>query len=311
MKSFITPVIIGVVVILILISSTLFTVYESDRAIIARLGELKRENKTGQVKIYGPGLHMKLPLIDRATLFDSRLAMTEIPSERIATKEKEALLVDLYIQWRISDYALFYNTTQGYLEGFSGRDRAEQLLRQNVKSILHAEFGLRTLQDIISGARKELMEKLVQRSDELVHGYGMQIVDVRVNRVDYPPEVNDKVFDRIRSERGQVAVRYRATGESKAAMIRAEADRNARVLVAEAEKEAERIRGEGDAEAIKVYAESYNKSPDFFEFYRSLEAYRNSLQGRNDTFILKPDGDFFKYFRSGAIKRDIRKTESE
>lgn len=297
-----TPIVIIIVIVLAIIGSSFFTVFETDHAIISRLGDLLKNKKTGGVKVYGPGLHMKVPFIDRIYFFDSRLTMTEIPSERIVTKEKEALVVDLFIEWRIKNYALFYNSTQGYIEGFGGRDRAEQLLRQNVKSILHAEFGHRMLQDIVSGSRSELMEKLVLRADELMKGYGMQVVDVRVNRVEYPPEVNDKVFERIRSERSQVAVRYRASGESRAAMLRAEADRYARVLVAEAEKDAERIRGEGDAQAIKAYADSYGKSADFFEFYRSLQAYRRSLEGRQDTFILKPDSDFFKYFKNGTVR---------
>lgn len=281
----------------------IFTIYETDRAIIARLGELKKDSKTNQVIVYGPGLHVKLPLIDSLYVFDARLNMTEIPSERVVTKEKEVLLVDLFIQWRIGDYALFYNATQGNVEsGFSGKDRAEQLLRQNVKGVLNAEFGQLVLHEVISGERNQLIEKLVKRTDEIVHAYGMQVVDLRINRVEYPPEVNDKVFARMASERKQVAVGYRARGESKAAGMRAEADRTASVMIAEAEKDAERVRGEGDARAVEVYADSYNKSPDFFEFYRSLEAYRNSLQNKQDTLLLRTDSDFFKYFRSGNVK---------
>lgn len=305
MKSSPTPFIIAAIVVLILLGSTLFTVYETDRAIIARLGELKKDS-AGQVKILGPGLHMKLPFFDKVHIFDARLNMTEIPSERIVTKEKEALMVDLFIQWRIADYPLFYNTTQGFLEGFGGKDRAEQLLRQNVKGVLHAEFGQRTLQNVISGERNQLMEKLVKRTDEIVRGYGMQVVDVRVNRVEYPPEVNDKVFARMSSERKQVAVGFRANGEAKASRIRAEANRTASVMIAEAEKDAERLRGEGDAKAVQIYADSYNKSPEFFEFYRSLEAYKKSFQNKQDTLLLKSDSDFFKYFRNGSIKSGVK-----
>lgn len=305
MKRSLTPMIVGLVVVFILIGTTLFTVFETDRAIIARLGELKKD-KSGQVLVLGPGLHIKIPFIDRIHIFDGRLNMTEIPSERIVTKEKEVLMVDLFIQWRIEDYPLFYNTTQGFFDGFGGKERAEQLLRQNVKGVLHAEFGQRSLQNVISGDRKQLMEKLVAKTDEIVHGYGMKVIDVRVNRVDYPPEVNDKVFARMSSERKQVAVGFRANGESKAARIRAEADRTANVMIAEAEKEAERLRGEGDARAIQVYAESYNRSPEFFEFYRSLEAYKKSFQNKQDTLLLKSDSDFFKYFRNGAMKGGVK-----
>ncbi len=303
MKNSFFSIILIVVVILLLIGSVFFSVFETDRAIIARLGELKKDSQTNQVIVYGPGLHMKFPLIDSLYVFDARLNMTEIPSERVVTKEKEVLLVDLFIQWRIGDYALFYNATQGNVEsGISGKDRAEQLLRQNVKGVLNAEFGQLVLQEVISGERNQLIEKLVKRTDEIVHAYGMHVVDLRINRVEYPPEVNDKVFARMASERKQVAVGYRARGESRAAGMRAEADRMANVMIAEAEKDAERVRGEGDARAVEVYADSYNKSPDFFEFYRSLEAYRNSLQNKQDTLMLRTDSDFFKYFRSGNVK---------
>jgi membrane protease subunit HflC len=228
--------------------------------------------------------------------------MTEVPSERIVTKEKETLLVDLFVQWRINDYALFYNTTYGTSEDVDGSDRAEQLLRQNVKGILHAEFGQRTLQNVVSEERKDLMEKIKIRSNDVVNGYGMQIVDVRVNRVDFPPEVNDKVFARMNSERKRIAVGYRANGESEAAILRANADRMARVTIAEAEKESEKLRGEGDAKAAEIYANSFNQSPEFYRFYRSLEAYKNSFQNKQDVLVLKPDSDFFKYFRNSGSK---------
>lgn len=298
MNKYFTPILIGLAVLLILLGSTLFTVYETERAIIVRLGDLEKNSKTGEVLLLGPGLHAKLPFIDQLHRFDSRLNMTEIPSERILTKDKELLMVDLFIQWRITDYPLFYNSTYGgSAEGLSNRDRAEQLLRQTVKGVLHAEFGQRTLQSVVSGERKQLMEKLVLRTDENVRRYGMNIVDVRVNRVDYPPEVNDKVFARMISERKQVAAGFRANGESKAAVLRAEADKTTRIMIAEAEKQAEALRGEGDAKALQIYADSYNKAPEFFEFYRTLEAYRKSFQEKQDILVLKPDGPFFKYFR--------------
>ncbi len=295
-KSF-TSLITTIVIVLVIFGLSVFTVYETDRAIVARLGELKK-NSDGKVKVYNPGLHWKLPLIDVVHIFDARLNMTEVPSERIVTKEKEVLMVDLFVQWRINDYALYYNTTHGVAEGVSGRDRADQLLSQDVKGVLHSEFGQRTLQNVVSGERKELMETLRFRANEDITGYGMEIVDVRVNRVEYPPEVNAKVFARMSSERNRVAVAYRASGESKAAIIRADADRMARVMLAEAQKDAERLRGEGDSKAAQIYADSYNQSPEFYRFYRSLEAYKNTFKDKNDILVLKPDGDFFKYFQS-------------
>lgn len=291
-----------VVAIVLMISSlSLFTVYESERGIVARLGELTTD-KAGNVKVLMPGLHWKLPFMDVAHIFDARLNMTEVPSERIVTKEKETLLVDLFVQWRINDYAVFYNATYGGAGQSDGVDRAEQLLRQNVKGIVHAEFGQRTLQNVVSEERKELMEKIRVRANESINGYGMRIVDVRVNRVEFPPEVNDKVFARMNSERKRIAVGHRASGESRAAMLRSDADRTAQVIIAEAKKEAERIRGEGDAKAAEYYADSFNKAPDFYKFYRSLEAYKNIFQSKQDVFVLKPDSDFFKYFRNSGVK---------
>ncbi len=291
----------GILIVLVLFGLTAFTVYESERAIISRLGKL-RHNQAGKIKVLGPGLHWKLPLIDEAHIFDARLKMAEVPSERIVTKEKEALLVDLFVQWRIEDFALFYNTTYGASDDLDGSDRAEQLLRQNVKGILHAEFGQRTLQNVVSEERKDLMEKIKIRANESINGYGMEIVDVRVNRIEFPAEVNDKVFARMNSERKRIAVGYRASGESKAAILRSNADRKARVEIAEAQKEAERLRGEGDAKAAEVYANSFNQAPEFYKFYRSLEAYKNVFQNKQDVMVLKPDSDFFKYFRNSGMK---------
>lgn len=292
-----TSLFIVIAVVVALLSLSFYTVDEFQRAIIARLGELKRNNE-GKVKIFGPGLHWKLPLIDVVHVFDARLSMTEIPSERIVTKEKEVLLVNVFVQWRISNYALFYNTTHGVSEGIGERERAEQLLRQNVKGVLHSEFGQRTLQNVVSGERGALMEKVRIRADENITNYGMQIVDVRINQIEYPPTINDKVFARMSSERKRVAVAYRASGESKAAIIRADADRMARVIIAEAQKEAERIKGEGEGKAAQIYADSYHQSPEFYRFYRSLEAYKQTFRDKSDVLVLKPEGDFFKYFQS-------------
>lgn len=299
MKRSFTSILVILAIVLAFVGVNLFTVYEYERAIITRLGEMKKDH-SGKIKVYGPGLHLKIPLLDTVNIFDSRLDMTEVPSERIVTKEKEVLLIDLFVQWRIGDYALFYNSTHGVVEGMGGRDRAEQLLRQTVKGVLHAEFGQRTLQYVVSGERRDLMEKIRKRANENMNGFGMQVVDVRVNRVEYPPEVNDKVFARMSSERKGVAVAYRASGESKAAIIRAEADKAARVTIAEAEKEAQRIKGEGDGKAAQIYADSFNQSPEFYKLIRSLEAYKKVFRDKEDILVLRPDSDFFKYFRNSA-----------
>lgn len=286
-----------IAIVFVVVGSSIFTVYESERVILSRLGDLKTD-KEGKVEVYDPGLHWKMPILDKKHVFDARLQMTEVPSERIVTKEKEVLWVDLFVQWRIHNFALFYNTTHGLSEGLGERDRAEQLLRQNVKGMLHAEFGRRSLKNLVSGDRNSLMDELRTRTNENISAYGMKVVDVRINRVEYPSEVNDRVFARMSSERKRMAVYYRATGESEAAAIRADADRQAKIIVAEAQKEGELIRGQGDGQAAKIYADSYSKAPEFYRFYHSLEVYRKVFDEKQDVIVLKPDSDFFKYFKT-------------
>jgi len=288
---------IVIAIVFVVVGSSVFTVYESDRVILSRLGDL-RTDKEGMVKVYDPGLHWKMPILDKKHVFDARLQMTEVPSERIVTKEKEVLWVDLFVQWRINNFALFYNTTHGLSEGLGERDRAEQLLRQNVKGMLHAEFGRRSLKNLVSGDRNSLMDELRTRTNENISAYGMKVIDVRINRVEYPSEVNDRVFARMSSERKRMAVYYRATGESEAAAIRADADRQAKIIVAESHKDGELIRGQGDGQAAKIYADNYNKAPEFYRFYHSLEVYRKVFDEKQDVIVLKPDSDFFKYFKN-------------
>lgn len=288
-----TPLLVALVIVLALLGSIVFTVYETDRAIIVRLGEFVSDKD--KVKVLEPGLHIKVPFIDRVLFFDSRLQISDIPSERIVTKEKKDLIVDLFIQWRIRDYPLFYNKTRMV--------SADVFLRQNVVDTLRAEFGQRTINTIVSGDRKELLGKLKSSTESSVAGAGMELVDIRIKRIDYPPEVNDAVYDRMRSDRKQFATEIRARGASEADIIRADADNKMKVMVAEAEKDSEKIRGLGDAEASGIYAAAYNKSPEFYEFYRSLDAYKKSFQSNQDILVLKPQGEFFKYFnKSGNVK---------
>lgn len=298
MKQISTSFILVFVLALFLVGSGLYTVYETDRALLVRLGKLVTD-ENDQIKVLEPGLHLKIPLLDSVLFFDTRLNMSEIPSARIVTNEKKDLIVDLYVEWRIKDYARFYTSTYGIGDT---RDRAEDLLHQKVIDVLRAEFGQRTIRNVVSGERKELMEKLRKDTGEYVATLGMELIDVRIRRIDLPPEVSDAVFDRMRSERKRVATELRANGESKAEVIRAEAERQRRVLLAEAENEAQRLRGEGDALAVQIYAKSYNQSPEFYEFYRTLEAYQQTFNDKQDVLVLTPNGSFFKYFRNTLTK---------
>ncbi len=305
MKKISTSLIAGIILLLVLIASSVYSVYETDRVLLVRLGKIVTDAE-GKDKVIGPGLHMKFPFLDTALFFDTRLNMSDIASARIVTKEKKDLIVDLFVEWRINDYGQFYRSTNGAEDS---KERAQELLHQKVVDILRSEFGQRTIKELISGERKDLMEKLRKSTDDNVSGLGMELVDVRMRRMDLPPEVSDAVFDRMRSERKRVATELRANGEAKAEIIRAEADKERRVLLAEAEKEAQILRGEGDALATQLYANSYNQAPEFYEYYESLKAYKKVFKDKNDILILKPDSKFFQYFGSRFTKRGKENVE--
>lgn len=273
------------------LSLGMFTVYETDKAILVRLGDLVIDSKLDKPKVLEPGLHFKIPFVDEVRKFDTRLNMLDIKSSRIFTVEQKYVLVDFFVQWRIEDLALFYTRTNGR------KVKAEALLEQKVVSGLRAEFGKRTIREVVSGERVELMERLRKTTDENAEHLGISVVDVRVKRIDLPDEVSGSVYDRMRSERERVASEIRAEGRAGAINKRAEAEKARRILLAEAQKAAKRIKGEGDAQAVELYAEAYQQAPDFFEFYRSLEAYKNTFSSKNDILVLKPDSEFFKFFK--------------
>lgn len=286
---------------LIILSSSLFTVYQTDKAIILRLGKLKNHVKDGNELpiVYEPGLHFKLPIIDEVKNFDTRINMLEVQSSRITTDEQKDVLVDFYVKWKIDDFNLFYLSTNG------NKFKARDLLEQKIIGILKAEIGSRKIKDVVSGERAELMEAIRKDgNDKAKRDLGIEVVDVRFKRVDFPDEVvKTSVYPRMRAERQRAAAEIRSTGRSQAIVIRADADKSKRVLLANAEKDAKRIRGEGDAAALKIYANSYGKNIEFFEFFRTLEAYQNTFKNKSDVLVIKPEGDFFKYFKlSGNAK---------
>lgn len=301
-----TPVVIVLTAAMLFVNWCLFTVHETERSMVVRLGKLQTcDDSKGnvsqalgkdKVRIFGPGLHFKMPLIDTVLSFDTRLHLSELPSARIVTVEKKDLIVDLFVKWRIENFPLFYTSTFADNQSRDGRDRATMLLNQKVIDSLRAEFGRKTIRQVVSENRAELMEILRKDTDKIVTGFGIRVVDVRIKRIDLPPEVSGAVFDRMRSERKQFATEIRANGEAKGEAIRAKAEREKRVLLASAKKQAETIRGQGEAAAIQIFAESYNQSPEFFEFYRSLEAYKTVFQDKQDIMVLSPNSEFFKYF---------------
>ena len=274
-------------------SLTFFTVYETDRAIILRFQRIKT-NKNNESIIYSPGLHSKIPFIDEVSTFDTRLSILDIKASRITTVEKKDVLVDYYVLWKIKDYALYYNRTQGI------KSKTEALLEQKANAVLKIEFGRLSIKEVVSSARSELMDRLRRVTNENADDLGLVVVDVRVKRIDLPKEVSESVYTRMRAERQRKANSFRADGEKDSITMRAQADQQRVVILATAERDASRIRGEGDAKAMDIYSSAYNKSPQFYEFYKSLEAYRASFKNKEDVLILKPEGDFFKYFNNAG-----------
>ncbi len=267
-----------------LISASVFTVNQWETAIMFRLGEMVGSN-------YGPGLHYKTPFVNNVKTFDLRIQTLDSKPERYLTLEKKNLEVDSFVKWRISDVEKFYTTMGGDYR------LANIRISQIIKDGLRAEFGSRTVQAVISGERDRIMQDITQTADKQAADFGIHIVDVRIKRVDLPREVSDSVFSRMEAERNRVAKDLRSQGSEAAEKIRADAERQKTVILANAYKEAQKIKGEGDREAAEIYANAFNQDKAFYRFYRSLDAYKNSLNTKSDVLILDTNSDFFKFFK--------------
>lgn len=277
---------IGIVLAILgaIVYACVFRVYEYEHAILFQLGKIQRAD-------YEPGLHFKWPApVQNVRTFDSRLQTLDAEPQRFLTGEKKDVIVDSFVRWRIADVVQFYKSTDG------DPRRAGLLLYQKINDGLRSEFGKRTVQEVVSGERGAIMEIVTRRADERGRDLGMEIIDVRLKRIDLPTEVSSNVYERMRSERARVAREFRARGEKEAIRIRADADRQRTIISAEAYRDAEQIRGQGDARSAEIYAKAYERDPEFYDFYRSLNAYRSSFRGREDVLLLEPDSDFFKYF---------------
>ncbi len=267
-------------------SMSIFTVDQRQYALVFQLGEVKQA-------ITEPGLHFKVPMIQNVRYFDRRiLTLDSNEPERFITSEKKNVLVDSFVKWRITDPQLYYVSVAG------DEARARTRLSQTVNAGLREEFGKRTVHDVVSGERDKIMEQMREKADLDARKIGVQIVDVRVKRVDLPTEVSESVYRRMEAERKRVANELRSEGSAEAEKIRADADRQREVIVAEAYRDAQKTKGEGDAKAASTYAAAFNQNPEFYAFYRSLEAYRNSFKGRSDVIVVEPNSDFFKYMKS-------------
>lgn len=268
----------------VLLSVSVFTVDQTEKAILLRFGEIQRSD-------YGPGLHFKIPFVNQVRKFDKRLLSLDAEPERFLTSEKKDVIVDSFVRWRIEDVEQYFKATRG------DERQAGILLYQKVNAALRSEFGKRTVKDVVSGERVGIMKEVTESSDEEVRELGIHIVDVRVSRIDLPAEVSNSVYQRMRAERERVARELRSRGAEAAERIRADADRDRTIILAEAYRESESTRGEGDAVAAETYARAFKTNEEFYSMYRSFDAYRRSFGSEGNMLLLEPDSDFFKYFK--------------
>lgn len=282
-----------VIIAVILGFSSLFVVKEGERAIVIQFGKVQRDADTGMPTVYEPGLHFKLPLIENVKRLDARFKTLDGDPDRFVTSEKKDLIVDTYVKWRISDFATYYLSTNG-----GNQAQAEALLTRRVNSGLRAEFGSRTIKEIVSGERDNLMREALIRGADSAQELGIEVIDVRVMQINLPTEVSQSIFQRMRAEREAVAREHRSEGREQAEFIRADVDARVTVMLADAERQSRQLRGEGNAEAAGIYAEAYQQDPEFFQFLRSLQAYETSFARGNDVIVLEPDSDFFKYLKN-------------
>ena len=271
---------------LVIVAMSIFTVDQRQYAVVFQLGEMKRA-------IAEPGLYFKVPMVQNVRYFEKRIiTLDNAEPERFITSEKKNVLVDSYIKWRIVDPQLYYISVGG------DESRAKTRLNQTVNAGLREEFGKRTVHDVVSGERDKIMDQMREKADADARKIGVQIVDVRLKRVELPTEVSDAVYRRMEAERKRVANELRSEGSAEAEKIRADADRQREIIIAEAYRDAQKIKGEGDAKSTATYAQAFGQNAEFYAFYRSLEAYRNSFRSKSDVLVVEPNSDFFKYMKS-------------
>ena len=279
------------VIALVLAGMSLYTVDQREYALVFRLGQIVKVKKE-------PGMYVKLPFVERVRYFDNRIVTLDgEDAAKFITSENKYMLVDSFVKWRITDPAKYYVSIK---EG--GEAAAEDRLAKVINAGLRAEFGVRTVRDVIAGERTAIMDNLREKANIEASQIGVQVVDVRLKRVDYSEEISKSVFDRMTSERKRIANQLRSEGAAASEKIRADADKQREVIIAEAFRDAQNTKGDGDAIATEVYAKAYGKSPEFYAFYRSTEAYKNSFKNKSDVMVLDPSSDFFRYLRAADGK---------
>jgi len=278
-------ILIPLIIIAIVAYSSVFTVNQWEQALVFKFREIVRSDDQ-------PGLHFMMPVVNAAKKFEKRLLNLDQEPQRFLTIEKKDVIVDYYAKWRITDVDKFYTATRGDVLYANG------LLGQRINRALRDEFGARTVQEVVAGERTQILSVVTASTSNLPQELGITVVDVRTKRIDLPTEVSNSVYERMRAERNRVAKDFRARGSEASERIRANADREREIILANAYRDAEMIRGEGDAQATEIYAAAYTKDEEFYSFYRSLDAYKNSFSDSNDVLLLEPKSDFFRYFNN-------------
>lgn len=276
---------VGLIVAALVVAMSVYTVDQRKAAIKFQLGEVIAVQTQ-------PGLYFLVPIMQNVRLYDTRIqTLDSRDAERFLTSENKNVLVDSFVKWRIIDVRQYFVSVRG------DSVAAEARISQTVNDALRAEFARRTVHDVVSGEREKIMTTVADKVDKDVKGIGVEIVDVRLKRVDLVPEISSDVYRRMESERKRVANELRATGQAEGEKIKADADRQRQVIVAEAYRDAQRVKGDGDAQASRIYAEAFQRNPEFYSFYRSLEAYRTGMRNKSDVMVLDPSSEFFKYFK--------------
>lgn len=284
-------VLVAAVVVVLIGANSVYIVKQFEKAILLEFGRVKLAD-------IPPGLHFKYPIINEVKKFNGKVLTSDASPERFLTVEKKSMIVDSFTKWRVADVGRYYTATNG------NEEVAARLIAQRVNEGLRNEFGERTLQEVVSGERDELMTSLIRNLNEFSgSSLGIEVVDVRVKKIELPDDVKGSVYDRMTAEREQEAQEHRSKGNEQAEVIKADADRQRIIIAAEAYRDAEKIKGEGDAEAAAVYAAAYNRDPEFYSFVRSLEAYKNTFSSRGDVLLVDPDSDFFRYLNDSQGKK--------
>lgn len=274
----------------------LFTIYQGHHGILLRLGRLVIDKGTAEVKVFAPGLHVKMPFIETVRVFDTRLQTIDIKSSRIVTKEKKDVIVDCYVKWRIENLARYFKATSG------NQFKAETLLEQQINTSLRAQFGKRTISDLVSSDRGDVMEVLRQGAEQQAAQLGIHVVDVRIKGIELPENTSNAIYQRMRADMQKIANGHRADGSAAAESIQAESDAKVTIILAKARSDGQMMRASGQAKAAEIYAQAYSQNKDFFEFYRSLKAYQASFNSKQDVLVLDQSSAFFDYFKHGLLK---------